>query len=58
MSGMADTAGEDLSKERQFLESTIFHPTRPVDSLGGDLLGLFSELRMKSQALSGSIVHL
>ena len=30
----------------------------PVDLLDGDTLGPFSELRMKSQALSDSIAHL
>ena len=58
MSGMADTVGADLSKVLRFEESTLFHSILPVDPLDGGLSGLLLVLRMKSLALSGSIVRL
>ena len=58
MSDMADTAGAYLSRERLFVKSIRSHLKRFVGSVDGGLVDLFWVLRMKSQALSGSIVHL
>ena len=58
MSGMVDTVEAYLSKVLRFEESTLFHSVLPVDPLDGGLSGLLLELRMKSLALSDSIVRL
>ena len=46
MSGMADTAGEDLSRARQYAVSTEYHLAHAVDLVVADLLDLWVVLTL------------